>query len=363
MVHSPVGGSGMPRWQQDRCPGSVAMAYHYPNISSTEAIEGTAAHTLAEICGVSRRRPSYYLGCELPGGIVVGDEMVEHIGDYLNHVNALAIWSENAWFELPLSAPFNPMIAGTIDHLAAAGKTAYLTDLKYGFIPIMATTPQLKYYAALVKMNIGTFDTYVLTAYQPRLFNRANADTMLINDYELSTWIDAVLLPSVELALSHNAPRRPGDWCRYCPGKMDCPELKEQIKYLQPPFHTTNEELSYFLSLSGTVKNAIKDMQADGINRLMRGEIIPNFKPVRRTGSGKIKDIPGFVNAMTAAGTPADELYKTELRGITELRKISNKTVNDYIIRTDGKTAIVPLDDPAAAIAPLTQQFGKPQNV
>ena len=49
-LHSPVGGSGMGRWHKNHCPGSVAAAAHYANLSSYEAEEGTAAHELAQTC-------------------------------------------------------------------------------------------------------------------------------------------------------------------------------------------------------------------------------------------------------------------------------------------------------------------------
>ena len=356
--HSPTGGSGIDRWQLDHCPGSVAMAQGYPNISTPEAIVGTAAHELAHMCKITGRPAVSYFGTVIDG-VVVDAEMVDAIDGYLSYINALEVFASFHGCELSMQAG-STTVAGTVDHIARIADALHVTDLKYGFVPVPATTGQLKYYAALYRYTYEPALRYVLTVYQPRLFGEGTSKTIVISDPELVDWTNNILVPSVELALSGSAPRRPGKWCRYCPGKVDCPELREQFEFMQPPFKTSNESLAKYLDLLPIITAMGKDLKAEGINRALRGETIPGFKPIRKKTKGVIKDHYGLINAMAADGIPVEQLYESKLKTITELRGINKNITNQFVIRDDGRPSLVNLDDPTPAINTL---FGVPQNV
>ena len=95
--HSKLGASGAKRWLT--CPGSVALSEGMPNKSSKYAIEGTAAHQLAEECLLSGGSPYDFLG----GGCVtiedddgfqveyeVTDKMADGVMWYLNDIREMA---------------------------------------------------------------------------------------------------------------------------------------------------------------------------------------------------------------------------------------------------------------------------------
>ena len=54
-AHSPLGASGAHQWMA--CPGSVIASIGHDNESSLEAMTGSAAHVIGEICLTQKREP------------------------------------------------------------------------------------------------------------------------------------------------------------------------------------------------------------------------------------------------------------------------------------------------------------------
>jgi len=278
-LHSPVGGSGMGRWHKDHCPGSVAMVAQYPNLTGYEAQEGLCGHTLSETCLKTGLNTDVYHGHEF-NGILVDDEMVFHIQGYIDFIRG--ILRSNPGTEIYIEQYFHwlnihKLFYGVRDILLINKQQswAWVIDLKYGRVPVPVTTPQLNYYSADID---ALFDNIYQTIYQPRLYDRdENYETVCTNPFEVAEWVQSDLIPSIDLALSDNAPRRPGEWCRYCPGKLECPELGQELEWMKPPFPTTNDKIAKVLTLKPVLKNLIEQAEELAADRLMMGEDIPGF--------------------------------------------------------------------------------------
>ena len=360
-MHSAVGGSGMHRWRHDRCAGSVALAQHYPNLSSYASIEGTAAHDLAEHCYNDNAAPSDYIDTIGSGDVVIDAHMAECVDEYIAFCRGIDNVCDWSAVEHAAKMPEHDQVFGTIDHVARNSTHCYVTDLKYGYAPVAADCDQLKYYAALIRATVGASPNYVLTIYQPRVFRAQPAVSITITDNELCEWINNELQPSVNLALSVDAPRKAGDWCRYCPAKIDCPEAVAALLNLTAPLpHCSNDTLAAILNAELVAKGVIDAAKTEGIRRIMSGQSITGFKPIRRTARGKISDNTGFVTSMVSAGVNVSDMHDVKLKSLTDLKKLNNKIVEQFTTRDDGKVTIAPLTDPSPAIQTLNEQFGVP---
>lgn len=363
----------MGRWSKNHCPGSVAAAVHYVNLTSYEAEEGTAAHELAETCLKLCLNADAYLGHEF-NGISVNDEMVEGVQSYLDFIRAIlkAFPGTEMYVEHKFHLPqIHQFFYGTIDTLLINRELrwAHNIDFKYGRVPVPATTPQLDYYSVpLIVDNAAIFEPYDFdhigkTIHQPRLWGRnSDAETIWTTPAEVFEWSQTELIPSINLALSDNAPRCPGDWCRYCPAKLGCPELSQQLQFMKPPFPTTNDQLAWLMAMKGTLKELVSDAEIESAKRLMDGEDIPGFKPVRSYGKSVIVDPDRCGKELISKGLTHDQVYTKKLRGITELKKhkAAFPIVEKFKNRSDNGIKAAPMSSTKPAVAIPTQCFSNP---
>lgn len=356
MSHSIVGGSAMPRFEN--CAGSPQFSQYYPNLSNYQAEEGTAAHLLFETAYLDKQSPWYYEGMTM-NDVEVTEEMVKHIENFNTVARGIGLFADYEAVELSHTYSDSEYIRGTIDHLAITQHVTTVTDLKYGRVPVPVTTSQLKYYAVLARDRFGATPFYDLGIYQPRLYDGQPFKQMRMTDQQLVQWRDTTMIPAINLALSPNPPRVAGEWCRFCRAKLDCPELKANVQYLQPPFNTTDDGLRALLKFDKTLVNLLEDAKEEALFRLMNGQKLEGYKPVQPRGRTKIIDERGFVEAAVMAGIKEEDLYERKLRGVTELREINKELVEQYGVRGLAKMTVAPLDSSLPAISPYTDRFKK----
>ena len=170
--HSKIGASGCERWWQ--CPGSVALSENVPKVPPSQAaLQGTAAHWLAEHCFKKNYKPEVYFDRELghpEEGVdpfYVDEDMVDAVQLYLDTIQGVIAKSPNTKYRGGVEKPcphdfhaieakvalthMDPGAFGTADfvHYSRLNKELTVVDFKYGAgIPVdVINNKQLLYYA------------------------------------------------------------------------------------------------------------------------------------------------------------------------------------------------------------------------
>ena len=276
-AHAILGASSSDRWMN--CVGSVALSEGQPNSSSRYAMEGTAAHHLAETCLSLDVHPSAFTGQFISYlGEIVEDLEDDYVEDPQNPyfpieeddmVKAVATYTEaiaTKKAELEelypgrviefLEKSFNlsklyPDMFGTNDYcLLVPGVILVVFDYKHGRGKTVeiAWNPQLLYYAiGAILENCQTTDSYPIEVeciiVQPR---KAHKDGPVRGHTYTMAEVNGFIERLVEAAKATAAvPRgrmtdekwmdylKPGSWCVFCRAKAKpCPALLEEAQEL-----------------------------------------------------------------------------------------------------------------------------------
>lgn len=240
--------SATERWTH--CPGSVSLSVRAPRErkSSSFALEGTAAHTVAKEALTGIRQPDEWTDrmVQLDGegmrGHFVDEEMVDGVSFYVDMVRRRQVEGTQLLVEQFLSLknldPSDPIYAenrGTGDAIILwpAKRRISILDLKYGKgVAVHATSPQIRDYALMTAVCHpipGGWQEIECVIGQPRAAEERDREKVayftpdqLFNDFL------GMLLESMDKALLPDPPLNPGSWCRWCPGSADCPALRDR---------------------------------------------------------------------------------------------------------------------------------------
>lgn len=236
--HAEFSASGSYRWLN--CPGSIALSKQAPKLpDSPYAIEGTKAHACLEFLLKNRKSLSKAIRilrkeCE--------KEMVDHAVD-------AAVWILNLYTAYPgsellceMQVDSSPFTCegqfGTLD-AAIVESFGRLTVIDYKYGAGVAVdpegedgrgNPQLIYYAlALSHQYAHLFSDVELIVIQPRAHHESGNTirSAVFSMDEILAW-EKVFKKGVREAKKPSAPLVQGDWCRWCPGIVICPKIKEK---------------------------------------------------------------------------------------------------------------------------------------
>lgn len=296
-AHSKLGASSSERWSE--CPGSVKLIEQFPPApTSVYAEEGTAAHELAETVLKSDPGPNafFYVRKKKFNGFEVTPEMAEHVQSYVDYVRNV---KNETGGELLLEHKFHlkhlhPDFYGTCDAVVMEDfGTLHVFDFKYGAgIAVEAeNNSQLQFYA-LGALELGDFENVRIHICQPRAFHADGGfRTWDVSPKALRDFGKFLKSKAIETQ-KENAPLKQGDWCRWCPAAVGCPEMRKraietaQTDFAQPPTlpapqTLTEEQISKIVQYRKPVTAWLEAVEEYALTRVLQGEKIKGVKLVR----------------------------------------------------------------------------------
>lgn len=355
--HAVLSASGAHRWLN--CTPSAVLEAALPDRSSPAAVEGTAAHALAE----HKLRKALRLRSRKPRSKLIDDEMETHTDDYARFVmgrvaEAIAQGGDPVVM-VEQRLDFSHLVPGgfgTGDCIIIDGSDLAVIDLKYGqgILVDAEDNPQLALYGlGALEMFEPLYDieTVSMTIFQPR---RANHQTWQVSADELREWGEAVVRPAALLAATGEGTFRSGDWCTFCKLKATCrARAEENLKLAQAEFRSapelTDAEIADVLTRAPDLVRWAKDVQEHAQQAAVnQGKTWPGFKLVAGRSIRKYADETAVAEAAQAAGY--EDVWDRRLIGVTAMEKYLGKplfaeVLGDLVIKPAGTPTLVPVSD------------------
>jgi hypothetical protein len=371
--------------------------------TSKYALEGTAAHQLAEWCLLNNKRPEVYpdtvIWVELEE-IKITSDMMDAVNAYVDVIyrdrrdlgsNVSLLIEHNFSLDWVKQGMYGTNDAALIDP-----KFEYLMvyDFKYGAgVPVeVKNNPQLKYYAlgALGKDNPQNIKYVDIVVVQPRAPHPDGPERrQQLTVTELYNWAAEVLRPGAEKTESANPPRYPGEWCRWCPALHLCPEIQQQAceqaqqTFSQVPDNPkrditfpdphalSDDQIRRLLDFSDIFEAWLKGVREYAKKRAEQNQPIPGYKLVKTRTTRSWADLEvataRLIHRLKGGAyeqqllSPAKAEKALKAAGF-EREKI--RTVIDDIVHEKTGRALVPESDKRPAIAPEAQEtFGRQQEI
>ncbi|MDO4301227.1 MAG: DUF2800 domain-containing protein [Clostridia bacterium] len=370
--HALLSASGADRWLN--CPPSARLEEKFPESTSKEALEGTFAHTLAELT------TRYWLGAisELDfenqkdvltknedGRKFYNSEMQEYINDYAKFISdKLKEARKNctdAFVELEVKVNFSRWVPdgfGTSDCIIISDDCLEIIDLKYGKGHRVEATnnPQIRLYALGAIEYYGTLydiKKVKMTIYQPRLLGVQSTDEITVD--KLLDWANNTVLPKATQAFVGEGEFAPSkETCKFCRAKAKCKaryeENLKQFDEAEDPLLITPEQAGAVLEKAADIKNWLKDLENLVQSTLLEGTPVTGWKIVAGRSNRIISDEAKLVEAFKRAGYNEALLYEKKLLTLTQLEKDFGvrhfaEIAGDIIIKPQGKPTLVPESD------------------
>lgn len=354
--HALLSASSAHRWLH--CPPSAKLTAGVTEAPSEVALQGTAAHALAE----HKLRRALKQQSKRPVSKYEDDEMNTHTDDYVSYVleqyeQAKQVTS-GAVIYIEQHLDFSNVVPGgfgTGDCLIVADGTLHVIDLKYGLGVLVEAewNPQMMLYSlgALALFDaLYDIEQVALTVFQPR---RENVSTWTISVTELNKWVEQTLKPAAELAANGEGEFCAGTWCQFCRIASTCRARAEAILELAkfefaPPAELSADEVADVLAQIPGLTRWASDVQDYALSQALSGERYEGFKLVAGRSIRKYTDETAVAEAAKAAGYR--DIYKRSLLTITAMEKLMGKKqfseiLGDLVVKPEGKPTLVPLSD------------------
>ncbi|WKV16945.1 protein of unknown function DUF2800 [Microcystis phage MJing1] len=281
-------------------------------------------------------------------------------------------------------ADLHPELFGTADAVVIAPPVLAVIDLKTGRghrvdvrRPDGRPNLQLSGYGlgGLMAVPPGVaIDTLELHVVQP--LNGGHTTTSL--DAMEITDIAADIQQIVQEALAPDAPRVPGDWCRWCKAAASCPALQaaaldaasvefdvvadEGATAMPAPSEMTPEDVARALRAADALDLWISAVRQHAYGEAERGRTPPGFKLVARKGRRKWRagQETGAATLLQNLGLPRTTIFTEKMVSVAQAEKALKAakipapaaTVwADLVDPGNTGTTLVPESDPRPAIA------------
>lgn len=354
--------SAAPRWR--RCPGSVALASPIVDAAgeSLAREQGVAAHWVAQQLGQDGVLTD--LGTVAPNGVVVDEDMLNAANIYVDH-NVRTMGAGMQVEQHVVCDVIHPECAGTPDAYAVSYKDCrvYVSDLKYGRRLVEADSDQLVVYAAGIANNAGLPLERVevhLTVYQPRLYHPDGPmRTVVMRGNYFVSRVRALQIAAAQ-AMSPEAPCAINPYCRHCPGRAQCPALREAaldsaelvgkaIATGLPP-DVVDQELRFLRHAQFLIESYATGLQAVAEHQIRSGHRSTVFE--LRSEPGRLQWRENAVAFLQRYGPQV--LKPAELKTPTQLKKVlGDEVVSLFSERTPGAAKLQEIN-----MEKLNKRFG-----
>lgn len=374
-AHAKLSASGSSRWLA--CPGSVKLESQYPDVTTSFAEEGTAAHELSELMlqykigEITKRQYSGRLKKHKKGEYF-SQEMLDHCENYtdlvVERVNEAKAKTKDALVLLEQRLDFSQWVPegfGTGDVLVIADGVMEVIDLKYGKGVLVSAenNSQMRLY------GLGAYNEYDLlydietvrmTIIQPRL---DNVSTEELAADELLKWAEEVVKPTAEEAAQGSETFEAGSHCRFCKARAECRVRAEANLELakhefKEPELLSPVEIADVLAKADELKSWVSDIEGHALDQAYKhGVSYPGWKVVEGRSSRIYVDKEAVQDLLILEGYSEDEIHKpTEIKGITDMQRVLGKKqfdtlLKDFIIKPPGKPKLAPESDKRPALS------------
>lgn len=355
-----------------------------PDETSEFSSEGTAAHTVRELCLVGNKDVQDFLG----DWIEADDLYFEVTPDWVHYlqpgIDRIREAKGFQWvFEFRTQMdPWIPGGFGTLDAGGISKDLIILDDLKFGRGLVVGAerNKQLMIYALGFWMNYARTRTkatrFLLRIDQPRVEDRG--DEWYVELDELLEFAEE-LEAAVKRTLDPKAPLNPGpEQCRFCRAarNLRCealdtfvldlfglkPEDLDKLLSEKPELIATDtmtpERRSYILQNAGLFSSWLNTIRTTALKDAIDGDEVPGFKAVGTLGDRSWSSEQEAEEFFTGK-IPAKELYNRKLKSPAQMEMVAGTRIwakaQALIVRPEGAPALVPESDKRPALLPLSE--------
>lgn len=392
--HVELSPSSTHRWWH--CAGSVNAERGLPNPGNEHTQLGTAAHALAELAWKEQKPARHYLDTAFAvdddaGGeihIVADAEMVEAVQVLLDVYALEADEADQVWFEVPVPLdalkPPAPM-GGRLDFGAFKNRWIRVTDYKHGrgVVVEAANNVQGRSYALGLWLkliaeagSVVNIEGVAVTIVQPRAFHPDGpVRTELIPIAEFKAWAKELMVRAAA-TIPADAPRTPGDHCKFCRAKATCPALRmtalavAQIEFsdlvvgppnLRSAALMTPDEVAAYLNAKRVLEAWMSAMDGRAMADLEAGRPIPGWGLRAKRGQRKLVSSKAVIACLEVQGVPDALMYEEPaLKSVAQMEKaikpFGAHIPRDLIVSESSGLTLCKLD--GATALPASSEFG-----
>jgi hypothetical protein len=222
------------------CPGSVALCEKCPPVPENKYMrEGINAHYLAQYCLLKGLHPSvmaedYLVEPHSKEEFLVSQDMADAVSVYVEEITKdlenEGLTLKDLEVERGFTLDIDPDAKGTNDAcFCTPSGRLYVYDYKHGAGKIVEAenNKQAMYYAA-GKAQECLAEEIIIKIVQPRGKDGQPVKEFRVDVKDLDQFKED-LKEHIASAKNENASRCSGEWCRFCPAKVLCPEFRASI--------------------------------------------------------------------------------------------------------------------------------------
>lgn len=361
------------------CPGSVQEQQKIQVMlpPNPAAVEGTAIHKLAERCLRDNIDPGQLHGQIIDVEYEVDDDVFETFtftinDDFIYSVRLyrntiLKILQENgldyraiqleAYTDCPeIPLPSGKNFGGTPDCKFIAGSTLHIFDLKggRGIVVDPFENKQCMSYAIRSVIDARMFiDKVVLWIIQPRAKEGDFIKSWETTPERIESYVSE-LKCAITKTTDPNAPRNPGEECRFCIAAGSCSALQKGIvettSSVMPTIHQafprveslTPEQIGNALPALHAVKTYLEILEGYATTLLHQGKVVPNYALVTSRKNRQWRDESSTMNLLSQYLSPDEYMTTPKLRTPAQVEKLVGKDlVKEYIFTPPGDLKVV----------------------